>query len=143
MPEKKNPAKKLKRNPHAVRFSGFRTKATDLASAKKELYKMIPEAKSVVFLSSRPNQDTLNGWINFETAMTCENFIKNLQKNPKRVINFIKTEEHDKPQRQGILQFNSKCSLFEEWMSEKYPLAGTDINFDDIESTRFCEYKKF
>ena len=86
-----------------MRFSGFGTKATDLASAKKELYKMFPEAKSVVFLSSRPKQDTLNGWINFETAMACENFIKNLQKNPKRVITFIKTEKHDKPQRQGIL----------------------------------------
>ena len=139
MPEKKNGGKKLKKNPKAVRFSGFRTKAADLASAKKELYKMIPEAKSFALLSSRPNQDTLNGWINFETAMACENFIKNLQKNPKSVIKFIKTEEHDKPQRQGILQFNSKLSLLEEWMSEKYPLAETDMDFDDIESTRFSE----
>ena len=65
---------------------------------------------------------------------------KNLQKNPKRVVTFIKTQDNDRTKRQCILQL--KFSLLEEGMCEKYPLAGTDIDFDNIESTRFCEYKK-
>ena len=67
--KRKNSGKKLEKNPKAVMFSGFQTKATTLASVRKELYKMIPEAKSVVFSSSRSNQDTLSRWVNFDTAM--------------------------------------------------------------------------
>ena len=142
--QKKKRSRKLEKNPKSVRFSGFQTKATVLADAKKELYKFIPEAASVVFLSSRPNQKTMNGWVNFNTAKDCEEFIKKLSKDPRNdFIKMVKPGEHDKPHRCGILHFTSSLSLLKDWKKKKFPSAGADIQFNAPEETRFLNFVNF
>ena len=47
--------------PKSAQFFGFQCKFDNLAEAKRKLKNLYPDAASIVFLSSRPNQTGLNG----------------------------------------------------------------------------------
>ena len=114
-----------------------------MSSAKKELLKMVPTAISVVFLDSRPNQEGRNGWLNFAGPRDCENFIKEIRKNPpKNGLAIKKTVEHQKPSRKSFLAAGTSGSVLQEWKNQKFPLLGKDINFNNVDETRCLSYKK-
>ena len=89
------------KNPMSMRFCGFFfTRPTDLSTAKQEVKRIATRATSVVFLDSRRNETTRNGWINFANAKDCEDFIKEIVKNPpKNGLRFKKQGAHLKPEK--------------------------------------------
>ena len=101
---------------------------------------MVTRATSVVFLDSRRNEKTGNGWINFANAKDCEDFIKEIVKNGVRLK---KQGAHLKPEKKTFLHSSSQLSLRRQWMDNKFPLPGQDLNFDDPEKTRDLEFFKF
>ena len=132
------------KNPMSMRFCGFFTRATDLSTAKQEVKRIATRATSVVFLDSRRNETTRNGWINFANAKDCEDFIKEIVKNPpKNGLRFKKQGAHLKPEKKPFLHSSSQLSLRQQWMDNKFPLPGQDLNFDDPEKTRDMEFLKF
>ena len=84
----------------SMRFCGFFTRAADLSTAKQEVKRIATRASSVVFLDSRRNETTRNGWINFANAKDCEDFIREIVKNPpKNGLRFKKQGAHLKPEK--------------------------------------------
>ena len=129
------------KNPMSMRFCGFFTRATDLSTAKQEVKKIATRATSVVFLDSRRKETTRNGRKNFANAKNCEDFI--VKNPPKNGLRFKMQGAHLKPEKKPFLYSSSQLSLRQQWMDNKFPLPGQDLNFDDPEKTRDMEFLKF
>ena len=70
--------------PKSARFFGFQCKFENLAEAKRKLKNLYPDAASIVFFSSRPNQTGLNGCNNFTKEIQCEKFRREIRQNPPK-----------------------------------------------------------
>ena len=131
--------------PKSARFFGFQCKFENLAEAKQKLKNLYPDAASIVFLSSRPNQTWLNGWINFTKEIQCEKFMREIRQNPPK--NGLRLKKPGKPiaiERPALIQKGPGSGvLYNEWFSKKHPNFSAEVNVSEIEKNRESRILKF
>ena len=132
--------------PKSARFFGFLTKSKKLSGAKKELLNEYPDECSVVFMNLRPNQKSLNGWINFSSERTCEEITRKIKQcPPKNGLRLIKPGSHVSPERSSILAKGKEERLmYQNWFDAKFPNDCEDIEASNLEKkNRFTQIRKF
>ena len=131
--------------PKSARFFGFQCKCENLAEAKRKLKNLYPDAASVVFLSSRPNQTGLNGWINFKKEIQCEKFMREIRQNPpKNGLRLKKPGNHIAIERPALIQKGrGNGVLYNQWFSKKHPNFSAEVNVSDFEKNRESRILKF
>ena len=121
----------------SARFFGFQCQFENLAEAKIKLKNLYPDAASVVFLSSRPNQTLLNEWTNFTKEIQCEKFTREIRQNPpKNGLRLKKPGKHIAIERPALIQKgrgNGDGALYNEWYLKKHPNFSAEVNVREIE----------
>ena len=142
---KENLTEMMPKMPKSARFFGFQCKFENLAEAKRKLKNLYPDAASVVFLSSRPNQTGLNGWINFKKEIQCEKFMREIRQNPpKNGLRLKKPGKHIAIERPALIQKGrGNGVLYNEWFSKKHPNFSTEVNVSEFEKNRESRILKF
>ena len=135
----------MSKMPKSARFFGFQCKFENLAEAKIKLKNLYPDAASVVFLSSRPNQTGLNGWISFTKEIQCEKFMREIrQKQPKNGLRLKKPVKHIAIERPALIQKGrGNGVLYNEWVSKKHPNFSAKVNVWEFEKTGNQEFLSF
>ena len=122
-------AKRLHRVQNHFEFLFFLTQKTKTRRSQEETTKDYPEASSVIFLSSRPNQSGLNGRINFKDERKCEIIIRNLkQEPPKNGLRFSKTGKHVSPERTSMITKQPDTRVFfNNWFEDEFECHHKDL----------------
>ena len=131
--------------PKSARFFGFQCKFENLAEAKRKLKNLYPDAASIVFLSSRPIQTGLNGWINFTKEIQCEKFMREIRQNPpKNGLRLKKPGKHIAIERPALTQKGPGSGvLYNEWFSKKHSNFSAEVNVSEFEKNRESRILKF
>ena len=128
--------------PKSARFFGFQCKFENLAEAKRKLKNLYLDAASIVFLSSRPNQTGLNGWINFTKEIQCEKFMR--ENPPKNGLRLKKPGKHIAIERPALIQKGPGSGvLYNEWFSKKHPNFSAEVNVSELEKKGNQEFLNF
>ena len=91
--------KKLKENrklsnfPLSLRFGNMTGVFANLRPAKEELQKNFPKVARLNFCGQRPNQNTMNVWLNFGNAKDCADAMKLIEEKSPLGIKFLKIGE--------------------------------------------------
>ena len=85
--------RKLSKLPLSLRFGNMTGVFANLRPAKEELQKNFPKVARINFCGQRPNQNTMNVWLNFGNAKDCADAMKLIEEKSPLGIKFLKIGE--------------------------------------------------